>query len=243
MAVLDANSPYTLQHQLKKEFYEKIASKEWLPGQLIPSEKELCDEYGVSRITVREALRELVQANYLVRKQGKGTFVAAPTVEYTLSSVFSLSKELEAKGLESKFTIVDFAKEKPGNFYQSAFRISAEEQVICITRVRTINGEAYAYEESVVPERYLMGASAEDIDQFGLYPTMKKCSELFPEYADESVESVICPDKVAAAMGIRNKSAVFRVKRYTFAREKCVEYCKSYVYGQRYNFHHTIRQR
>ena len=81
MAVLDANSPYTLQHQLKKEFYEKIASKEWLPGQLIPSEKELCDEYGVSRITVREALRELVQANYLVRKQGKGTFVAEPKIK------------------------------------------------------------------------------------------------------------------------------------------------------------------
>ena len=76
-----------------------------------------------------------MQANSLVRKQGKGTFVAAPTVEYTLSSVFSLSKELETKGLESKFTIVDFAKEKPGNFYQGAFRIPAEEQVVCIIRI------------------------------------------------------------------------------------------------------------
>ena len=81
---MNVNSPFTLHHQLKREFYEKIANKEWLPGQLIPSEKELCEEYGVSRITVREALRELVQANYLVRKQGKGTFVAAPTVEFTL---------------------------------------------------------------------------------------------------------------------------------------------------------------
>lgn len=239
---MNVNSPFTLQHQLKREFYEKIANKEWLPGQLIPSEKELCEEYGVSRITVREALRELVQANYLVRKQGKGTFVAAPTVEFTLSSVFSLSKELEARGLESKFTIINFVKDSPSNFLQRAFKIPADEMVVCITRIRTINGEAYAYEESIVPERYLMGATWEDVDKFGLYPTIRKCNGFFPEYADEGVESVICPDAVAIAMGIKSKSAVFRVKRYTFAKEKCVEYCNSYVYGQRYNFHHTIRQ-
>ena len=163
-------------------------------------------------------------------------------MEFTLSSVFSLSKELEARGLESKFTIINFVKDSPSNFLQRAFKIPADEMVVCITRIRTINGEAYAYEESIVPERYLMGATWEDVDKFGLYPTIRKCNGFFPEYADEGVESVICPDEVAIAMGIKSKSAVFRVKRYTFAKEKCVEYCNSYVYGQRYNFHHTIRQ-
>lgn len=240
---MDNNSFLTLQNQLKKEFYEKIANKEWLPGQRIPSEKELCEEYGVSRITVREALRELVEANYIVRKQGKGTFVAAPTVEYTLSSVFSLSKELEARGLESKFTILNYQEIEPAEFYKNTFKISSDETIICLTRVRTINGEAYAYEESVVPRRYLEGAIREDINQFGLYPTMKKCSGFFPEYANEAVEAVICPNEVAQAMGIQAKSAVFRIDRYTFAKEKCVEHCKSFVYGQRYNSHHIIRQR
>ena len=103
---MDTNSPLTLQYQLKKELYGKIAKKEWLPGQMIPSEKELCDAHGVSRITVREALKELVQSGYLIRKQGKGTFVATPTVEYVLHSTFSLSKALEERGMESKFVVM-----------------------------------------------------------------------------------------------------------------------------------------
>ena len=108
---MNTNSPVTLQYQLRKELYEKIRNKEWMPGQMIPSERELCDEYCVSRITVREALKELVQSGYLVRKQGKGTFVAVPTVEHTMTSTFSLSQALEESGNESKFIMVSYNKE------------------------------------------------------------------------------------------------------------------------------------
>ena len=240
---MDNNSPLTLQYQLKKELYEKIASKEWLPGQMIPSEKELCDAHGVSRITVREALKELVQSGYLVRKQGKGTFVAAPTVEYTLNSTFSLSKALEERGMDSKFTILSYIIEKPSTSLRRTFRIEADEKVVCVTRLRTINGEAYAYEEAIVPERYLLGATQEVVDRRGLYPTIKSCSGLFPETAEESVEATICPDEVASAMGLKGNPAVFRIKRYTMVKDECVEFCKSYVYGQRYNCRHVIRQR
>lgn len=240
---MDTNSPLTLQYQLKKELYEKIAKKEWLPGQMIPSEKELCDAHGVSRITVREALKELVQSGYLIRKQGKGTFVATPTVEYVLHSTFSLSKALEERGMESKFTILRFSKEKPSADLRRTFRIEADEKVICLTRVRTINGKAYAYEEATVPERYLLGATSNDIDRRGLYPTIRACCGMFPEHAEESVEATICPDNVAEAMGLNGNPAVFLINRYTMVKDECVEYCKSYVFGQRYNCRHTIRQR
>lgn len=240
---MDNNSPLTLQYQLKKELYEKIASKEWLPGQMIPSEKELCEAHGVSRITVREALKDLVQSGYLVRKQGKGTFVATPTIEYTLSSTFSLSKALEERGLDSKFTILDYKIEKPSSSLRRTFRIDADEKVVAITRLRTINDEAYAFETSVVPERYLLGATREVVDRRGLYPTIKKCCGLFPEYADESIDVAICPDAVARAMGLEGNPAVFLVEQYAMVKNECIIFCKSYIYGQRYNCHHVIRQR
>lgn len=233
----------TLQEQLKKELYEKIQSKEWMPGHMIPSERELCDEYGVSRMTVREALKELVQAGYLVRKQGKGTFVAVPTVEHTMTSTFSLSQALEESGIVSKFTMLSFSKEKASAFFQTVFKITENDQVVHVVRVRTINGESYAYEESTVPEKYLQGATEQDINEKGLYPAMKACSGIFPENAQESVEAVICPEDVASAMGLKGKKAVFRIKRFTMVKDECVEYCKSYVYGQRYNCTHIIRQK
>ena len=241
---MNTYTPGTLQEQLKKELYEKIRNKEWMPGHMIPSERELCEEYCVSRITVREALKELVQAGYLVRKQGKGTFVAIPTVEHTMTSDFSLSQVLKESGTVSKFKMISFEKEKASSFFQNLFKITEDEIVVHITRIRTINGEAYAYEEATVPEKYLMGATEQDIDQKGLYPTMKACSDVFPESAQESVEAAICPDNVASLMGLKGgKKAVFRIKRYTMAKNECVEYCKSYVYGQRYNCTHIIRQK
>lgn len=237
-------SPITLQEHLKKELYEKIRNKEWMPGHMIPSERELCEEYNVSRITVREALKELVQAGYLVRKQGKGTFVAVPTVEHTTTSTFSLSQTLEESGIASEFKLLGFEKEPASPFFQKLFKIVAEDMVVHVTRIRTINGESYAYEEATVPEKYLMGATKQDIDEKGLYPTIRSCSGIFPENAQESVEAAICPDSVAAVMGLKGgKKAVFRIKRYTMVKGECVEYCKSYVYGQRYNCEHIIRQK
>ena len=82
--MLDSNLPVSLQYQLREIMFEKLNSGEWKEGEMIPSEHELCEEYGVSRITVREVLKELVQSGYLKRKQGKGTFVSKPTVSVRL---------------------------------------------------------------------------------------------------------------------------------------------------------------
>ena len=79
--MLDSSLPYTLQFQLHTEILRKIQTDEWATGQAIPSERELCNEYGVSRATVREVLKSLTQSGYLIRKQGIGTFVESVKVE------------------------------------------------------------------------------------------------------------------------------------------------------------------
>lgn len=240
---MNQSSHQTLQYQLIKKFYEKLNNKEWLPGQMIPSEKEICEEYNVSRITVREALKELVQAGYLVRKQGKGTFVSTPTVEYASTSTFSLSEQLEAQGLQSEFVVLHFEIEPSTSSHRTIFKIGEEDNVVSIIRLRKINGKPYAYEEALVPEKYLQGATSANIDQAGLYQTIKACSGMFPEYANETVEAVQCPDRIATIMGLQFKTAVFSVNRYTMASNECIEHCRSYLHGQRYNCHHTIRPR
>src|SRR5690606_3130820 len=103
--MLDEHSPMTLQYQLRVALLKKIETKEWEPGVKIPSERELCTAYGVSRMTVREVLKELVHEQYLVRKQGKGTFVALPQFGHEFTSSFSLSQEIEREGLDSTFEL------------------------------------------------------------------------------------------------------------------------------------------
>ena len=76
MQKLDVNSAVPLYEQLKMALRERIESQIFEPGERMLSEVELCDKYGVSRITVRRAVDELVEEGYLERRQGKGTFVA-----------------------------------------------------------------------------------------------------------------------------------------------------------------------
>lgn len=241
--MLDSSLPVSLQYQLRTQLLEKIQSGEWAVGQLIPSERDLCEEYGVSRITVREVIGSLCQSGYLVRKQGVGTFVAEEKIEYTMTSDYSLGRDLKAKGAEDKFVLLKFSKELSSPNYQKIFGLSATEYVVEVTRIRVINGKKYAWEKSAVPAKYLINASAEDVDKNGLYPTIQKCSNTYPELAEDMIESVNCPSMIAQALDIEKNTAVILVTRTTKANGVCVEYCTSYLNGQRYMCKHQIHKR
>ena len=85
--MLEQNLP--LQYQLKKIFLEKIKKQEWKQVEKIPSEREICAQYQVSRITVREVLKDLEREGYFSRKQGKGTFVTLPKYVQKLNKFYS----------------------------------------------------------------------------------------------------------------------------------------------------------
>src|SRR5450756_1435327 len=82
--------------------------KEWNPGDKIPNELALCHEYSVSRITVRQALTDLEREGYIIRKQGKGTFVSFPRIEQNLTSFYSFSDEFKKRGFRPSNKILEF---------------------------------------------------------------------------------------------------------------------------------------
>jgi len=241
--MLDNTSPLSLQYQLKTELYEKINTGVWPEGFKIPSENELCEEYGISRITVREALKEMVQAGYLVRKQGKGTYVSKPAVEQSLTSSYSLSADLEQKGQVSEFILLSFKiiESKPSSV--ALFDIPESEKLYEIIRLRTVDNNAYAWEKAIVPTRYMPDATSKEIKEFGLYPTIEKYSGLYPIEAEEKIEAVICPDAICREMGLPLKSPVMKVKRNTKSQSGYIEKCESYIFGQRLNVLHKIRRK
>lgn len=83
-----------LYHHLKSTLMSHIEEGKWAPGELIPSESELADEFHVSRTTVRQAVGDLVSSGYLVRQQGKGTFVAKRSATMASSPLYGFAEEL-----------------------------------------------------------------------------------------------------------------------------------------------------
>ena len=86
--------PVALYYQVREDLLHKIQSGQWGPDFKMPPERELCETYGVSRITVRKALDDLQNEGYLDRVQGKGTFVRRATMEKKLSKFYSFGDEL-----------------------------------------------------------------------------------------------------------------------------------------------------
>ncbi len=241
--MLDDSLPTSLQYQLYSILFENISNGTWSEGYQIPSERELCNEYSVSRITVREVVNRLVQEGYLIRKQGKGTFVTLPKFEQQLTSYFSLSQEIEKKGLQSEFKVLDLAKEKPSLAIREIFKLSNSDMVYVIERYRLIGKETFAWEKSIVPEELLKGVTKEEIINNGLYPTIYKYSRISPEEAEEEIQAENCPDHIAEIMNLEKNAAVMHVTQFTRSKDRYIVFCESYVRGERYQYKHVIKKR
>lgn len=235
--------PVTLQYQLKDAILKKIKDGEWASGFQVPSEREFCDAYGVSRTTVREVLKDLVQDGYMIRKQGKGTFIASPTFEQTMTSYYSLSEDIAGKGLTSVFTTVSFGACLPTEKVAGKLGIAPTDPVYEVIRLRLIDTGVFAWERALVPCELMEGADAADIERDGLYITIMKRSGWAPDEAEESFEAVNCPEDIAALLKIEPGTAVLRLLRWTKAKGRYVEYCESLIQGEKFKYKHVLKKK
>jgi GntR family transcriptional regulator len=107
LATIDRASPLPLYYQLKQILLGKIEGGEWTPGDLIPSEHELQDQYGVSRTTVRQTLSDLVHEGFLVRQRGRGTFVAQAKISHDPGTGVAFSENLLRQGRTPSWALLE----------------------------------------------------------------------------------------------------------------------------------------
>lgn len=238
--MLNEKAPVALYYQLKEILVDKIKSNEWAIDSKIPTERELCELYKVSRITVRQALEELENEGFLYRKQGRGTFVTAPKIEQRLSKFYSFSEEIRNMGYTPSTKIIDF-------------KIVASEEVVakhfnekgitvyCIRRLRLANNEPFAIETSYIPYDLCPNLTVEEIAAKGLYNTMKTKYGLIPNEAVETFEAVLINPNDALQLQVAKKSPGLLLERTTYADDKIVEFCHGIIRGDRYKYRVVLK--
>ena len=170
--MLNEKAPVALYYQLKQILMRKIKSNEWPVNSKIPTERELCELYKVSRITVRQALNELENEGYIYRKQGKGTFVTVPKIEQRLSSFYSFSEEIRKMGYLPGTQVIGLDLIKADNRLAKFLNVADKAAVYRIRRLRLANGEPFAYENSFIPYELCPGLTGEEVSRNGLYNSM-----------------------------------------------------------------------
>lgn len=149
---IDRTSPIPLHYQLKQVLLEKIEAGEWQSDDLIPSEQELQDTFGISRTTVRQTLSELVFEGRLVRERGRGTFVARPKMTHSPREHMSLTETLKAQGIEPGWRVLETAWVSPDKNVREQLQLEGHVRVFRIRRVRLAADEPIGYHIAYLPE-------------------------------------------------------------------------------------------
>jgi GntR family transcriptional regulator len=158
--------------QLTRIFLEEINSGEWKLEQQIPTEDELCKKYNVSKITVRQAINNLVSDGYLIKIQGKGTFVASNLPVVGLAMKTRLTEEMFGKEVKvEREVLFKGIKEPPSD---AKGYLKTDDKTYYIFNRRMVNGEPAYLEESFVPYRMLPEIENLDIARSSLYSVLQE---------------------------------------------------------------------
>src|SRR5215469_11773924 len=149
--MLDRRSVVPLYYQIQQFLLEQIHSGVFKPGEAISSEQEISVQMGVSRMTVRQALKSLCSEGVLYSQRGKGTFVSANKLEKNFRIVLSFTEEMRNGGSRPSSKLLSFDVARTDIKTAEALGIKTDENVIRLRRLRLANGIPMAIEWSHLP--------------------------------------------------------------------------------------------
>ncbi|MGA2642271.1 MAG: GntR family transcriptional regulator [Spirochaetia bacterium] len=224
-----------LYYQIIRIVERKIVEGSLRAGDQLPTEQELCDQYKVSRTTVRQALLQLVNDGVLYRKQGKGTFVAKPKLLRSITNLYSFSASMEEIGVVPSSRVMEQNRvSAPHNVIDKLELGDSNNDVIRITRLRLANGDPLMIETSYVPYRLAPRLVEEDLAHGSLYSILSSSYRLHVTDAEETYESIVLKAEEAELLQCTPFSPGFFIERLAFLEAGIpVEYSNSVVCASR----------
>jgi GntR family transcriptional regulator len=222
----------TKQREIREQVLELIESLD--VGDAIPSERLLGADLGVSRLTVRAALDELVREGYLTRRRGAGTFVAEPKVAKGMT-ITSFSDDMRRRGMTPGSRTLEFRTVAAGARLGRILHVSPSEPVLSVKRLRLADGEPMAVELLHSPESLLPGLTARDLEESSFYDLLAQRYAIEIVGGTQTVEPTVTNEEESTALGVPLHSPALLFERVTHSSSgEIVEYTSSIYRGDRY---------
>ena len=235
---LHAESNVPLYYQIIGIIKRGIAANILKPGDMLPSEAELCNAYGISRSTIRQALASLENEGLIYRRRGKGTYISTPKLKRKLESLYNFTSEMREQGLEPKSKILEFKKMK-GSFdlIKTMKLMENHSQVFKIVRIRLANEEPLLLETTFIPVYLCSQLTRHTLINKSLYNILMNEYNVQPYCATETYEPIILKSREAEMLGCKPGTMGYFVERIGYLENKEVfEYTQSLVRGDRCKF-------
>ncbi|KZE64685.1 phosphonate metabolism transcriptional regulator PhnF [Fictibacillus phosphorivorans] len=233
--MIDKKSPMPLYFQIEEAIKQKIEKGEWITGTMISSEREFAENYEVSRMTVRQAINNLVNDGYLTRQKGKGTFVSAKKIEQKLLGLTSFTEDMRSRGYRPASKLISFQTISANQRLAKALEIPENQKIYEIKRVRLANDIPMAFETTFVPAQ-LLYLQESHIKEGSLYSEVENAGFKI-DYATQSLEASIARDAESEILEITKGAPVLLIERQTFLTNGMpLELVHSVYRGDRYKF-------
>lgn len=237
MSAIVKKGPLPRYYQLKEIMREKIRVGEWKPGDLIPSERELGEQYGISRMTARQAITELVNEGLFYREQGKGTFVSRHKITQQLINLTGFTEDMKARGQRAGSRVISSEMIPADEVLAEHLRIKPGQVVFRLQRLRLADGEPLALEISNLSFMGCERLLEEDLERNSLYRLLEEEYGQILMEAEQELEAGLIGSEEAQLLQVPTGSAALFIRRTTYTeRDHPIEYAKSVYCGNKYVF-------
>jgi GntR family transcriptional regulator len=220
-----------LKYVRVRDYLRSLVTHELKVGDAIPSERLLCERFGVSRMTVRQAVDALVVEGLLTREQGRGTFVAPSKLDLEVR-LASFGEEMRRRGMSPSSKVLAAEELPAAPDIADALELLPGEQVYYLHRVRYADGEPMAIEQSWIPCGLVPGLFDDGVPD-SIYGELRRRG-FEPEWGEDTVAATEVDAQDAELLGLRAGKAVLRLTRRTFAGQTASVYSRSSYRADRY---------
>ena len=206
-----------LYRQIRGLILQSLETGEWRPGEPIPSEADLATRYNVSQGTVRKAIDEMAAENMLVRRQGKGTFVAThsdPRAFFRFLRLVPLDGSVEL----SKSVPLECWRAKAGQEAARVLRVKLGDPMIIVRRLLQFSGKAVVVDEIYLSGEFFEGLSLEVLKDYqgSLYSLFETRFGVRMIRAEERIRAVPADHSTAELLGVADRTPLLSVERVSF---------------------------
>lgn len=210
--MLDSLSATPLYQQVADDIKQKIISGEYKAGQILPSETKCCEIYQVSRVTIRNAISDLVDQGLLVKKHGKGTFVQKQKIPSNLFTFHGFTTTCRENNIEIKTHILCSRKQEASLLDIRALNLREGDYIVYLKRLRFADGHPVIIEHVHLPYEKYKFLLCIDMEDRSLYETIAEKTGANPEeycYTKITLEAAAATPEEAHFLNIENGKPLF----------------------------------
>lgn len=238
VATINRDAPVPLYVQVKESLREQIESGVWKPGDRIPGESDLCEIFDVSRTVVLQALKELSFEGLIVRRQGKGTFVAEPKIEESLvQKLTGFYQDMQDRGLTPVTQVLNQARSTSSPKVAARLGLRPGQEVIEIERLRFVDGDPIVLVTTYLPYHLCPQLLEAELSRQSLYAFLERSCGLVIARGRRTIEAVPAGSREAELLRIEPNAPLIRLVSVSYLGDGTpLEYYEALHRGDRSRF-------